>query len=508
MTNTLSFALSPVGLAARLVSCCLLVSLVGCTTLKPAVQVPEYADGSALAPVWNSFAGRPARDEHVLLNEGMRALDVRLRAIDSAVSSIDLQTFLWMFDDAGTAVAQHLLAAAERGVRVRILVDDTFLIGRDASLLQFANHERIEFRIFNPYQQRGADFVSTEAINMLELKRLDHRMHNKAMIVDGQIGIAGGRNLADEYFGLHHEGNFRDLELLLRGPIIGELEGAFDGYWNSPWSLPIADIANPRIRKAEPAANPVSVHMEYAEAELAKYWAALFSESTVGSATLVVDRAPEENPAEASEAPVQLADFLVDLFDSAEEEIVILSAYLIPTPRLEGAVSRALKRGVRIRMLTNSLRSNNHITAHSAYRNHILSLVENGVELYEVRADASDRKLYMLSPADEKQLALHAKVLLVDADRVFVGSANLDPRSLRINTELGLLIQSASLNAQLRRAFTPDFAAGNAWSLELAAGDQLIWRSGDVELQAQPADSFMQRIEDWFFSTLPIESEL
>lgn len=482
--------------------------LLGCSSLQPNTEAPEYALAPAMAPVWKPLAGRPYRDEYLLLNHGMDALDLRLQAIDSAVSSIDLQTFLWTFDSAGGAVAAHLLAAAERGVRVRVLVDDTFLLGRDASQLAFAEHANIDYRVFNPHKERGVDLVSGQVLNLVDLKRLDHRMHNKSMVVDGQLAIAGGRNLADEYFGLHSAANFRDVELLMRGPVVAELEGAFDDYWNAPWSIPLQRIANPLIGAAENDAVPAPVHDERSRDVLAAGWLSLFKDSAAGKTTLIVDRPPQANPALEEEAPVQVADFLVQLFDSAEEEVVILSAYLIPTPRLEGAVARAVGRGVKVRILTNSLSSNNHITAHSAYRNHIGTLLGQGAELYEVRVDARDRPLYMLSPTADKQLALHAKALLVDRDRVFIGSANLDPRSLRINTEIGLLVESERLNGRLREAFAPDFSPLNAWNLALGEDGRLLWTANDIVLDVQPASSFMQRIEDWFFSTLPLEDEL
>ena len=169
---------------------------------------------------------------------------------------------------------------------------------------------------------------------------------------------------------------------------------------------------------------------------------------------------------------------------------------------------RALDRGVRVRILTNSIGSNNHLSAHSAYRNHIGTLLENGAELHEVRTDAEDREQYMLSPVDEKRLALHAKALVIDHDKVFVGSANLDPRSLRINTEMGFLVTSEAFNQNLRMALEGDFSTDNAWQLQLQEDGRVFWVAADQTLESQPAESFMQRIEDWFFSHLPIEDEL
>ena len=490
----------------------LMIAIVStaCAPLDPSTAPSTWSRPAADAPVWRALSELPFEDQQVLLNQGMDALDTRLAAIDSAESSIDLQSFPWRRDSAGGAVSSHLLAAAARGVRVRVLVDDTFLLGHEAVVKAFAEHRNIEYRIYNPHKKRAPDFMAARLKNPVDLDRLDHRMHNKSMIVDGQIAIAGGRNLADEYFGLHGEANFRDLELLLRGPVIAGLSEAFDDYWNSPWSFPLEDIIGKEFNSTVALAggDSLSVHDERDEQDLADLWQRRFEGAASGAVELVVDAPPEENPALPSEAPVQVADFLTQLFDSAREEIVILSAYLIPTEELEEALRRAVERGVKVRVLTNSLASNNHLVAHSAYRRHIRTLLGHGVELYEVRVDAKDRPLYMILPWEEKLLALHAKGLLVDHDRVFIGSANLDPRSLRINTEMGLLVKGETLNRRVRDAFDRDFAPDNAWTLEEADDGRLLWHSGDMTLAVQPATSFMQRIEDWFLSGLPIEGEL
>jgi len=313
---------------------------------------------------------------------------------------------------------------------------------------------------------------------------------------------------------LHAVANFRDMEVMVGGPIVHEVSAEFDKYWNDRWAVPIESLSHVRHTAADldaarevREANP-HIHTEQSNAERMAAWRELITSAVDGEATLYADDPPEENPANASEAPVQVANALMAMIDAASEEVLIVSAYLIPTPELEGAVERAVKRGVRVRMLTNSIRSNNHLTAHSAYRNHIRTLLGNGAELHEVRIDADDRDIYMLSPIEEKQLALHAKALVIDNDKVFIGSANLDPRSLRINTEMGFLIESAALNAEVRKAVTPDFSKTNAWQLELDEQGKVVWVSHDVTLTEQPAASMLQRIEDWFFSHLPIEDEL
>lgn len=486
----------------------------GCTSLKPIELPPEYTPPPAHTMLWDTIDAAMEEDWHVLLNDGPSALDWRLRAIDSASDSIDFQTFLWHFDQSGSAVLDHIERAADRGVFVRILVDDTFLVHEDELLLAVAEHPNIEYRVFNPFKRRSGGFATRQFLNLAEFGRLDHRMHNKAMVVDNEVAIVGGRNIGDEYFGLDEAANFRDLELLLGGTVVQEISAAFDRYWNDRWSFPIETISHAKASAEQlvearhsPDDAPRIHEEEWADARLAA-WLSIIEDADTGKATLYVDEPPEDNPRNREEAPIQVANELISLFDNAEAEIVIVSAYLIPTPNLDGAINRALDRGVRVRILTNSIGSNNHLTAHSAYRNHINSLLENGAELHEVRTDAQDRDRYILTPVGRKTLALHAKALIIDSDKVFIGSANLDPRSLRINTEMGFLIESDRFNQTVRTALEGDFSGANAWRLELQENGKVVWVSSDQTLDSQPATSYMQRIEDWFFSHLPIEGEL
>ena len=488
--------------------------LGACVSIKPVDLPEEVTSEPSSASLWQSLENIRSDNWNLLLNDGATALDWRLTAIDSATQSIDLQTFLWTLDTVGSAVIDHLLVAADRGVRVRLLIDDSFLVAEDELLVALAHHTNIEYRVFNPYKRRSHGFFSREILNLGEFKRLNHRMHNKVMIVDNRAAIVGGRNLADEYFGLHGEANFRDMELLVGGPIVPGLSASFDTYWNDDWSFPIDTISHLEpdyvdLDRARISRNPDELtHRESDADTLAARWEDAVRQALTGEPTLLVDEPPTDNPAAASSAPVQLANQLIDLFDSANEEILIVSAYLIPSPDLEGAVERAVRRGVRVRILTNSIRSNNHLTAHSAYRNHINELMTGGAELHEVRVDARDRPRYMLPPTDEKSLALHAKVLVIDRDRVFIGSANLDPRSMRINTEVGLLVTSPALNERVRSVLEPDFLQVNAWSLQFDDRGHVIWVAEENVQSTQPAASFMQRIEDWFFAHLPIEDQM
>lgn len=484
-----------------------------CAPLQPISLPDQHTPQPVDSPLWTSIAENE-QNWHALLNYGPDALAWRLRAIDSASQSIDLQTFMWNVDSAGSMVLLGLLKAADRGVIVRILVDDSLLLDEDQVFLALAHHQNIQYRIYNPFQQRSNSFVTRELLNLAEFSRLDHRMHNKAMVIDNHIAIVGGRNLADEYFGFHETANFRDMEILYGGPFVQEISNAFDTYWNDDWAFPINTIAH-RQTSLEQLQEAINIRPELSTfylfesyQEKTSQWLNIKAGAAHGQAMLITDRPPEDNPEQLQEAPVQVAHRLEQLLDDAQDEIIIVSAYLIPTTRLEQTLWRAVDRGVRVRVLTNSLRSNNHVSAHSAYRNHISTLLNSGVELHEVRVDAEDRNRYMLSPVDKKHLALHAKALIIDNDRVFIGSPNLDPRSMRINTEMGVLITSESFNKRVRHAVEIDFSTENAWYLELQPNGKVLWVASDQTRTSQPAASFMQRLEDWFFSTLPIETEL
>lgn len=488
--------------------------LAGCGTIQ-SVQLP---DENAYAPadnaVWTAVAEVREGDWGELLNVGDEALEWRLRLIDSATESIDLQTFLWTDDTVGLVILRHLLDAADRGVRVRLLLDDTFTATHAEAIWDIDHHPNVAYRIYNPFGRRTESMVLRQLMNLGDFGRLDHRMHNKIMIVDNRASILGGRNLADEYFGWHEEANFRDLELLTAGEGVQRLSALFDEYWNNDWSFPEA-MVNPyseAYRTPEEFVQWLSSvaprKLNEGEATRVAAWRALAVGAHPFTYEVIADTPAPTHPELKDELPNQLAQRLVERIDEAERDLLVVTAYLIPTPELEAALERATGRGVCVTILTNSLRSNNHLSAHSAYRKHIHRLLEMGVELYEVRTWARDRDHYMRSPVDAKHLGLHGKFALIDSRYSFIGSANLDPRSLRLNTEMSLMVDSPELNAELRALLDIDFLRRNAWHLQLQPNGSIHWVGDDVELKHQPADSNLQRLEDWFFSVLPVEGEL
>lgn len=497
-----------------LLSCLVGSGLAGCTTLAPVVLPEEDALPAAETNFWHHIVNAHPADWYHVLNEGEEALDWRLRAIDSATVSIDMETFLWKPDRSGLQILSGLLAAADRGVRVRVMLDDSFTMHEDLALHAMDEHPNIEYRIYNPYRHRQDSVLLRQLFNLGDFSRVNHRMHNKALVVDGQAAIIGGRNLGDEYFGYDEAFNFRDMEVLTVGAGVQGVVHHFDKYWNSGWAFPVHEIIKPRegapnlqdMRDYLAANTPPAVPRD--PLALEALWVTTATNAHPGNSVFFSDTPARDNPAAEEEEPNQLAAALMALIDDADTEVILVSAYLIPTPELEGAIERAEKRGVNVRILTNSLRSNNHLAAHSAYRGHMEQLLSHGADLYEMRVDAVDRPLYMQEPVQDKRLGLHAKILVIDDDRVFVGSCNLDPRSLKINTEVGLIIDSEPLNQALREMLAADFEPRNAWSVRMSEDGSLRWHGEGVVLNAPPADSQVERLEDWFIGLLPIDEEM
>jgi putative cardiolipin synthase len=485
--------------------------LSACAAIEPR---PHSIAQEALPPApleaWPGLAGHVEENQIVPLNRGGLALQWRLRALRAATRSIDLQTFIWKGDGVGLALVREVFAAAERGVRVRILIDDSFLAHADDALLALSGHPNINYRIYNPAARRDGDMIMRQLGNLNDFQRINHRMHNKLLVVDGRLAILGGRNQADEYFGYQHHHNFRDFELVVSGPILSQLSDVFDLYWNDPWSLAIQDFHQSDgewdLDSIESWLDDNAVaHGELPHSD-PEDWSALFSLGYPAQIELLVDSPPDVE--HGLEVPVQLAEALIERIDATNRDMVLVSAYFIPTEHLMAAIERATRRGVRLRIFTNSLGANNHVSAHAAYAAHRPSLLAAGAEIYELRPDAQSRTYYLEPEVVDTRLGLHEKGALFDDCCLFVGSANLDPRSLRINTEVGLFIDSPALNARLRQMLTTDLMPDNAWEVQLDERGEVLWVGPDGQQRHAPPASFYLRMESWFFGLLPIEDQL
>jgi cardiolipin synthase C len=492
---------------------CLLLAACASSVQKAVVE-PEAAQARSADRFWRHVEEAGEHDWFHLLNGGSEALRWRLTMIDSAHHSIDMETFLWKGDRGGMQVLSHLLAAADRGVQVRLLLDDSFTPHQDLALHRIDSHPNIELRVYNPYKHRAGGMAGRTLFNLDDFHRVNHRLHNKTLIVDGWVVNVGGRNIADEYFGLHDEHNFRDMEVLAMGDSVASVAQHFARFWNSGWAFPVAQVVAidddsgglDALRSA--LTDQIGEPAIASEMELQADWESAASGAVAGRAHFVADRPADTNPALASEAPSDLADYIVSSLAQAQADIVLVSAYLVPTPSLSVAIEDALARGVRVRILTNSMRSNNHLSAHAAYSGYVRGLLQQGVELFELRVDAADRNIYMEAPVADKNLGLHAKFMLLDDDRVFIGSSNLDPRSLKLNTEVGLMVQSAELNHLLRESIAVDFLPRNAWQVRLDPEGELLWVGEGEVLHHAPADSVFQQLEGWFMGLLPIDEQM
>jgi putative cardiolipin synthase len=496
--------------------------LTACATpLKPVSLAESRAlvtntDIPAWAPLHDNLPGDLDTSWFHIQDVGPEALRWRLAMIDTATASLDAQYFIWKQDAVGSLMMERVLDAADRGIRVRLLLDDSFLSGEEDLMLQVDAHPNIELRIFNPFEVRSSSMSLRYLGNLNDFERTNHRMHNKLLIADGQVAIVGGRNIANEYFDFDEELNFRDFDVMTTGKILPEISNSFDHYWNSGWAYPISLVTNRtpdanglatlRTRLRGNAASLDTWHAanDNTPESLPSRWEGVAPDLIAGHAHLL-----EDTPLITAETlPVQAADKISGLFAATDSEVMSISAYLIPSSELLAVAESLTAKGVRIRALTNSLASNNHIPAHTAYRHRRRELLEAGVELYEFRPDAEERDHFEAPGFGAEHVGLHAKILVIDRRLVFVGTINADPRSMVLNTEVSLVIDSPELATAITAAFEADFLPANSWHVTLDDQDQIQWHSADGTTSIQPADSIWQRMGDAFIGILPIDAQM
>ena len=507
-------SLWPVLLGALLLSGC-------ATSLKPLPQPESFAlvpdtPGTAWAPLFDNLPGSRERSWFDIQDVGPEALRWRLAMLDTATTSIDAQYFIWKQDAVGSLMMERLLGAADRGVRVRLLVDDSFLSGEDDMMLAVDAHPHVEMRIFNPFQLRGSKMSLRYLLNLNDVSRTNHRMHNKLLIADGQVAIVGGRNIASEYFDFNKKENFRDFDVLTAGRVLPEISASFDDYWNSGWAYPVTIVdqqhsnaselvsLRKRLRTSAAVLDDWQATADTDPQTLPARWAGLAGRLLPGDAHIL-----EDDPRfDDGNLPVQAADRISRLFSTTRKDAMSISAYLVPSDELLEMAQTLTDRGVKIQALTNSLASNNHIPAHTAYRHRRKQMIEAGIELHELRPNPAERDHFEAPGFGAEIVRLHAKILVLDQRLVFVGTINTDPRSMVLNTEVSLVIDSPELARGILAAFAPDFLPENSWQVTLDERDELQWRAGDEVLTRQPAGSIWERLGDSFFGLLPIDTQM
>lgn len=461
-------------------------------------------------------AANPGRSGIVALPDGLDAFAARMHLARSAERSLDVQYYIWADDLTGTLLFEALHAAAERGVKVRLLLDDNNTSRRlDAMLAALDAQPNIEVRLFNPFRLRRARWLDF----LFDFTRLHRRMHNKSFTADRIATIVGGRNVGDEYFGAAEERMFVDVDVLAVGPVVSAVADDFERYWDCASARP-AD----QVLESVPTDHLAAVLQEAAARRrsepLAVAYAAALNESTIVSelvtgrlefdwacADLVSD--PPSKILDRAKPTALLPVALRAALGDPERTLDLVSAYFVPTRTGVDALVALAKHGVRIRVLTNSLEATDVTVVHAGYAGRRRPLLAAGVELYELqRLSAQRRRRRGKGRFGRSATSLHAKTIAVDGVRTFVGSFNFDPRSARLNTEMGLVIQSADLATKVTQAFD-DGARAHAYEVRLAGRGRLAWferrGAGPIRHDVEPGTGVARRTLVRVLSWLPIE---
>ena len=498
------------------------VALAGCAGSPPTVQKsPSFAPedtGTTFLAQRAKGLGDPGdgRSGIHMLVDGPEALGVRLVLSEKAERSIDAQYYLLHDDPTGHLFTWSLLEAADRGVRVRLLVDDMDTSSYDAMTAALSTHPNFDIRLFNPFA-RG---LGKNIASAFDFRRVTRRMHNKSMTFDNQVTVVGGRNIGAEYFAARDDSNYDDLDLLAAGPVAREVSRSFDDYWNSPFAIPVADVVRNRDKKLslDEARSRLSVLAE--QARTTEYGDALTQgiRDALNSGDLVLDWVPATVMADPPEKADSRSDptetlfaAMVPYFQSAQTELVVASAYFVPGERGTEFLASLEERGVQVRILTNSLDSTDVTPVHGHYAHYRKDLLEAGVELWELRPDKArpDRELLGLG---QSLSGLHSKAFTIDRHYLFIGSFNWDPRSVFINTEMGILLESPERARRAVENFDRELA-DSAYRLRLDKNGQIEWlaRGKDgswIAHRKEPSKSAWRKFMSGVYGTLPIRSQL
>ena len=481
----------------------------------------EYSE--AVSNTEDTFLGRevaefqaahPGKSGFYPLSNGIDALGARLTLMDQAERTIDAQYFLMKSDEAGLIFAGKLLEAADRGVRVRFLLDDIFTSVDDRGLLLLDKHPNIEVRLFNPIARRGFYYLNY----LGDFKRANRRMHNKSFVVDNQMGVVGGRNIAAEYFELEHDKEFVDFDMLIVGSVAVDVSKTFDQFWNHKFSVPVQAFADRHSEEQlEETRRKIVVAVEeagesgYARAIESRFVEDVHDELIAlypAKSTVVTDD-PEKLQHKPSGDARVLVNAVTAELEKAMSEVIIVTPYMIPGDGGMALLEELTARGIRVVVFTNSLASTNHVAVHGGYSRYRKPMLRAGVELYEARANAGGETSED-GQGDFEVLTLHTKGILIDRRITFIGSLNIDPRSVDINTEMGVLIESEAL-AQALSERADAKLSDISYRVELDEGDKLTWRAtiDGIEIieTTEPLSSRWRRFKAVMSKILP-ESQL
>lgn len=451
------------------------------------------------------------------LTLGVDALAARLVLAEKAEQSIDAQYYQVTNDLVSQGFFDVLLRAADRGVHVRLLIDDVFTRGYDAGLAGMDSHPNFSIRVFNPFRRRKARIID----GLTSFSRVNRRMHNKSFTVDRVITLIGGRNIADEYYGAGENVNFGDLDVVGIGALVDDVTDMFESFWNHESAATLRDFAKmpddagaelARIRVMLEASRSDVGKSPYATAVRSRFFEYMEADKspfTWAPYTLLADTPGKSRKSEAAQA-ASIKNPLRESLLAARNELLIISPYFVPRKSGIRAFAELQKRGVDVTIVTNSLAANNQPAVHAGYAPCRKPLLKSGVKIYEVRADADVPGAEIVA-VDDAKATLHTKAFIVDRSEWFIGSFNFDPRSADINTEMGVIIRSSELAERAAASFR---AALPSTTFEVVLNDRgrLAWRGieGDhqVELDKEPQTSWLQRVATRLMRILPIRGQL
>lgn len=456
-----------------------------------------------------------------LLSDNTDAFVARFALAASATKTLDIQYYIIHNDASGQYLAYAILAAADRGVKVRILVDDINLSGRGSQLKMFSQHDNIAIRIFNPLIHRKW-LRNMELV--LYLKRAGRRMHNKAFIADNSAAIIGGRNIGDEYFDARLAMNFVDLDLLSIGPIVEDISASFNDYWHSRWATPIEEISRVRVVKSQLKSFRRKLRDRWHRARNTAYFnspqRAELTQKIIhrdidfiwARARLFYDK-PEKLCTEQTTATTHIGPQVLPYFNHASQQMLIATPYFVPGTAGVAWFQSRHQQGIDIHVLTNSLAATDVAVVHAGYRKYRPGLLAAGIKLAELKPSARPfRKKHKHWIKGSSSASLHAKYMVVDQHYVFIGSANLDPRSEILNTEIGIMVDSKALAAQATQLFERTTAVENSYQLSLTANRQCRWftrENGEaMHYRHEPQASLLRRLFVRLVALLPIDSLL
>jgi putative cardiolipin synthase len=504
-------------------------TIVGCASLPENVNrqgstaYTDTADTAFGKAVSAKAAAHPGKSGFQLLNNGLDAFVARALLAHYAERSIDVQYYLYHDDLVGRLFTDLLLKAADRGVRVRLLVDDMDLADRDLGAAALDSHPNLEVRIFNPFSRKSSrlsQFVT-------RLGSVTRRMHNKSFTVDNQVTILGGRNIGDEYFEADPDLAFVDLDVVAIGPVAARVSAAFDLYWKSELSYPATSLKGdaPTPEQVKQLRGQLDAYVAsqadspYLQALRDSDLATRIREKRVqyawGDAHVIYDQ-PEKITHKTSETEFHLMPQLAPYLEGVEKELIIISPYFVPGKSGTAFLTQLARRGVRVRILTNSLASNDVGLVHSGYAKYRKDLLRAGVELFEMNKVLSrDQRKEKKGTGGSSKASLHAKSFVFDRRQVFIGSLNLDPRAVVHNTEIGVVLTSEEIASLMGDSFDQNIEQA-AFRLELvkdaSGAEKLLWH-GQVDgkpqtIDVEPYTGFWRRLGISFMSILPIESQL